>query len=254
MWQYVIRDYFRAYRWNNVKHAWKTTSQTSASILAVLIVFMVEVILWVDDFSVTERIIIYGGYDVPFVFSWYANVIHPMVLSKMFYLCPMNKDERKKYIVNSYIFKIAFSMAVSVPGLILVVIYFGFDPLMLITAVISNLIINIMIPTELYMKENVEADIGNLFYFDYIYAYEEWKDKECAIKIALVLAITTFANLNFMGLTDMEVVDGGSVDFVRIIIFLIMLSIEIPLVKGYKNFIKLHIKVAEEFEAVDVKK
>ncbi|MBR1599795.1 MAG: hypothetical protein IJ661_12910 [Lachnospiraceae bacterium] len=251
MWQYVIRDYFRAYRWNNVKHAWKTTSRTSASILVVLMFILVD-FFW-EEVNVVSRIIIYGAYGLPLVFSWYATVIHPMALPKMLYLCPMDKNERRQYVVNSYIFKIAVSMIVSMSGLAVVIFNYGFDILVFITIIINNLIINLLIPTEIFMKENAGDYTGDLWYFSNFDAYKEW-NKESAIKVALVFVITMFTNLIFIDITDADIADRGSATFVRVILFLIMLSIEIPLVISYRYFIKLHIREAEEYEAVDINK
>ena len=54
---------------------------------------------------------------LPLCFSYFSMAVHPVQLSKMMYLCPMNAKERSNYIYGSYFFRIAIQMSIGFLGL-----------------------------------------------------------------------------------------------------------------------------------------
>lgn len=111
--KYIMQDFFGAYKTR--KYKWNGTN------LEFLIVYFA--VYFSLNFSKRESIfewkavIICASILLPMLFTYLSVYIHPLKLSKMMYLCPMNPEERKEYIYGSYFFKTGFHMVIALLGL-----------------------------------------------------------------------------------------------------------------------------------------
>lgn len=74
--------------------------------------------LWTD--AIRDSI-----FAIAFFIIWISQIKHPLKLSRMYYLCPMNADERVAYIRNAYLFRCVFHSILIVT--VCAVLYIGFD-------------------------------------------------------------------------------------------------------------------------------
>ncbi len=74
--------------------------------------------LWTD--AIRDSI-----FTIAFFSIWISQIKHPLKLSRMYYLCPMNADERGAYIRNAYLFRCIFHSILIVT--VCAVLYIGFD-------------------------------------------------------------------------------------------------------------------------------
>lgn len=99
MWKWVIRDYFAAYRWEKVKVWLKRGSGWGVFYFGIFIPTMLcntaEAPMW--------RCLLLSW---SMLFGLVSNGLHPEALSKIMFLCPMNREKRKQYIAHSYLFRI----------------------------------------------------------------------------------------------------------------------------------------------------
>lgn len=93
MMQRIIRDYFAAFHWRKLREACK-----DGGWLFLYFLFLLPVIWGV--FDTAESAITYFCVAVPLMFCLFAAKLHPMVLPKLMYLCPISKENRKRYIKN----------------------------------------------------------------------------------------------------------------------------------------------------------
>ena len=59
---------------------------------------------------------------IPLVFGMYVPTIHTMRLPKIMYLCPLNIEERREYIIKSCVVRITVSLVVDVIGVVILLI------------------------------------------------------------------------------------------------------------------------------------
>ena len=72
-----------------------------------------------DATSVTEKIILAAVVIFPTVFSFISYTLHPIVLSKQMYLCPLGSQERQKLVMDKYLFRVGLHMTVCIAGTVL---------------------------------------------------------------------------------------------------------------------------------------
>ncbi len=74
--------------------------------------------LWTD--AIRDSI-----FTIVFFIIWISQIKHPLKMSRMYYLCPMNADERVAYIKNAYFFRCIFHSILIVT--VCIILYTGFD-------------------------------------------------------------------------------------------------------------------------------
>ncbi|MBQ9866120.1 MAG: hypothetical protein IJM34_03795 [Lachnospiraceae bacterium] len=74
--------------------------------------------LWTD--AIRDSI-----FTIAFFIIWISQIKHPIKMSRMYYLCPMNADERVAYIKNAYFFRCIFHSILIVTACI--ILYTVFD-------------------------------------------------------------------------------------------------------------------------------
>ena len=253
MWQHIIRDYFRAYRWNNIKRTWKISQSTGYIVMGIMffsIVMLTDTYeTMIDgatvrkpDFNVfmgqTDTVLVFA-YIVPVIFIWLSIMVHPVRLPKMMYLCPMDRKERTEYVYNSFRFRIIFSMVIASVGIGALILFIGFDGIAISALFINDLIFCMLIPSGAVHERNGRSD-------DKV---NDWAD----IKMTLETFITmlgAFSSMAFgMFLINPEMSAEAKVG--EVVLFVVMLMFEIPMVKGYRKYMKQELAAAicyEEWE------
>lgn len=247
MWKYVIADYFRAYKWGNVKQAWKATSGTSFSILALLVasgpilfdtteemVGGVMVRLLDLEGGLWTGVVLFFAYFVPMIFIWFSSVVHPVRLPKMMFLCPMGEEERRAYVYHAFRFRIIFSMSIALAGLLVIILFFGFDWIEISAFLFNDFVLCMILPAW------KEKDLNSGGFFE---QYEWSRDMEVALKIFLAFAVMIFAQVFMVFLTN----PGMSV-VAEVILFMIMLAFEIPMFRGNLKYVRRELAAAVCYE------
>lgn len=119
MLKHMITDYMRAYRWMSLKEHLKTNLQLSFFAYWWFLALIGRFIFEKD--SSNDYIAISAIY-LPMIHIYTSGIIHPIKLSKMMYLCPMNAVERKNYVRNFYYFRVFLHMGISVAGIIILIL------------------------------------------------------------------------------------------------------------------------------------
>jgi len=98
MWRWVIKDYFAAFRWNRIKERMKGNDWFWTGYLLIGVP-----LIW-GVFEKIEYAIIYYSMLVPVIFCLFSETIHENILPKLFYLCPMDKEQRRGYVERKFLF------------------------------------------------------------------------------------------------------------------------------------------------------
>ena len=107
----VVRDYMEAFRVSRIKEEYGNNyfGMFYMGIYMLLIVPMAVLIQKMSDKSLAEYYIL----ACLLLFSMYSSQVHPIGMSKLQYLCPMSRQERRDYLLKSYWLKIGVIVAVS---------------------------------------------------------------------------------------------------------------------------------------------
>lgn len=113
----VIRDYFAAFRWHKIKE------ENKANSLWMIIYFTFFLpLLTIKTMRSWEGILIFDFVTFPIIFCMFAEVLHPMALPKIMYLCPMSREMRRDYIVKAVFFRIAFPLTMGVLAVVILLL------------------------------------------------------------------------------------------------------------------------------------
>ncbi len=132
MLSWVLRDYFTAFHWSNFVDNYRRGNWWW------MIQFLVvtPVLMKVYDSSATT--LTFLCVMVPIIFCVAAEGHHQTLLPKMIYLCPMSREERKKYILASCGVRIAIPTIVGIAG-VLILLGCGIADWMYSVGVILNI-------------------------------------------------------------------------------------------------------------------
>lgn len=163
MWRWVIRDYFVAFRWGKIKD-WLKSGDWFWVVYFLMLLPYIFGFLEKDEYMVLYYIMM-----IPAGYCLISEALHENLLPKMFYLCPMEKEERKAYVER----KFCFAMIVpAILGGIFAVILWVFShchPLTAIMYWVNVVILGILTSSFLgkrkvkipkagsYLKETVNA-------------------------------------------------------------------------------------------------
>ncbi len=107
---WAIKDYFGGFRWGRIKEAYKGGGWWTP-------IFLMTVLPAATRFFETQKstlayVLVYG----PILFCLFAAPLHSIMLPKLMYLCPMSRENRRKYIVASTVIRIGVPMLLGVLG------------------------------------------------------------------------------------------------------------------------------------------
>lgn len=109
MTKWIVQDYFSKFRFKSIV----VKKQQGAVIGWILFVLGIPVFMLEKT---QERILLYFLLLGPIAFANLNERIHPEICPKIFYLCPMNKEERKKYIQKTFQFRMWIPVLLGIPG------------------------------------------------------------------------------------------------------------------------------------------
>ena len=109
----VLRDYFAAFRWQKIKESQKKGAWWTG------IYFLSMCPALLQAFDNLASILLYYLIAIPLVFAMYVPTIHNMRLPKIMYLCPLNMEQRREYIIKSCAVRIIASLLINIIGVII---------------------------------------------------------------------------------------------------------------------------------------
>lgn len=107
MMKWILKDYFAAFSWNRVVEMNKKNYLLKNIALYVILVCFIE---WLNPVDVLPCLV---AMYVPTLFMMISQQLHPIVATKLFYLCPMERNERKDLMFKMYFVAIAIPVAFS---------------------------------------------------------------------------------------------------------------------------------------------
>ncbi len=115
MLSWVLKDYFAALRWSNVKKSfWSWWWGIQFLVMSIF--------LQVFDSTDETETALYLCVMIPILFCMLMETLHKTLLPKMIYLCPMSAQERKKYILISCGVRIAIPTFVGMVGALILLV------------------------------------------------------------------------------------------------------------------------------------
>lgn len=229
----VVRDYMEAFRVSRIKEEYGNNyfGMLYMGIYMLLIVPMAVLTQRMSDKSLAEYYIL----ACLLLFGVYSSQVHPVGMSKLQYLCPMSKQERKAYLLKSYWLKIGVIVAVSAIAVAVLEIMGKLNPvyailyLLAMTGVaISNSLKNAKrVRTCLEEKKSVLLSSG-----------ADIREMEAVI---VSIGVVFFLLICVGNQDDMQGMAG-------IVISLIMLFVEMPLVITLLKRVKPTIEQAMNYE------
>lgn len=221
MWENIAGDYFRAYSWRGVKEMWKTVAVGFFGMINSLIVFFFQM-------SSDEKIACLLVY-LPMLYILVSVYMHPVGLSKMMYLCPMEADGRRQYICGSYRFRILVHMSVAVIGLGILMIFYDCDMIAVAEILVNDLVLSLLIPSG----EKTDEKYGSI-----------QKETVCMICMIVVSILSNF--MLSLAVTDKEA--GKVID--SIIFFICIVFIQMPLSIAYQKYVRSELEAAVYYESL----
>lgn len=134
----VIRDYFVAFRWENVKKFYHDGGWFMILYVTVVLPLIMQYFHSEKDAAVYYFILL------PMLVCIVGAPLHPVALPKIMYLCPMNETERREYICKSFWFKITFPLALNILSVSILVILKWIDGLLAVLIMIEAVLLGLV--------------------------------------------------------------------------------------------------------------
>ena len=104
----LISDYIMTGRSTSLKEAPQGIGDVALFPLILPLFIIVRGILKPDAEYLWTDVLRDSIFILPLFFIWISQIKHPLRMSRMYYLCPMTKEERAAYLKNAYLFRGAF--------------------------------------------------------------------------------------------------------------------------------------------------
>lgn len=140
----IVRDYFRAIKISRLKGR-----ETNG--LFLLSYFIVMPVLIGVSGNVNfrrEYMMAFIGILLPMALCCLDTLFRSPGLDKMMYLCPMSREERKKYIYGMYCFGVAVRMLVSLMGICIIIPFSCCDLFSAVQILLNDFLIAVMTASE----------------------------------------------------------------------------------------------------------
>lgn len=140
----IVRDYFRAIKISRLKGR-----ETNG--LFLLSYFIVMPVLIGVSGNVNfrrEYMTAFIGILLPMALCCLDTLFRSPGLDKMMYLCPMSREERKKYIYGMYCFGVAVRMLVSLMGVCIIIPFSHCDLFSAVQILLNDFLIAVMTASE----------------------------------------------------------------------------------------------------------
>ena len=226
MLKYIVSEYFRAYKWGNFKALWKKEDRAYVWFTIYWMISALSGGFLREDFTVKDCLMLLAVY-LPMLCIGCSGIIHPVRLSKMMYLCPVSAEERKRYIYQSYYFRIGIHMCIAMIGTVLLTLFTYWDVISCLEILLCDLAVSLFIPSAKEVNEDM------------------WKiEKGVGYKIVIMVIAVILNMVQLVIISDSEPHIAA-----KTIVFCVLLFIELPLsVKYYKKYVQNELRDAVYFE------
>ena len=229
----VVRDYMAAFRLSKIKERYGNNFFGMFYFGLYLVVIMPTTVLGQNGAS--KYIAEYYVLVCLLLFCMYSSQLHPIELSKLLYLCPMSRQERRDYLLKSYWFKIGMIFVVSVLGLILIGNIEKLNPVYAILFLCANM--GLAISSSLMNAKRIRACIDKRK--SVVMSSGADGRETAAIIVSICLAL--FLLICVDSQEEMQGVVG-------VVITLVLLVVELPLVITMLKRVRPTIEQAMNYE------
>lgn len=216
----IVRDYFRAYKISHLKGR-------EANGLFFLAYFIAMPVLIGVSGNVNfrrEYIVAFIGILLPMALYCQDILFRSPGLDKMMYLCPMSREERKKYIYGMYRFGVAVRMLISFIGVCILIPFSYCDLFSAVQILLNDFLIAIMVSSE----RSGEKEMTN---------------QESLLQVWLI-ALALISNIIETGIVADELPDF----WVKLALFGIFVIVQLPMALKYGRYIKQKLDDAVYYE------
>lgn len=233
----IIREYLAEFRLGRMKEKYGSYLW-SYFYLGFYTLTIFPIFLWSDHSEhQAGNMISYYVLAVLMLFSFYSDMLHPIGMTKLMYLCPMSERQRRQYLIHSYWFKIAVSTGVTLLGLLVLgvlhLINWAYAGLMFLNIVEITLCCSLMM--EKRMKESLEKK--KLFMLSN--SRDGWET--FGIVLALLLGFFMLLSVNWQ---------EEMIGILGIVMAIIMLAVELPIAIRTVKRVNDVIRMAMNYETL----
>lgn len=214
MWKNIACDHFRG----GFKKMRKTDGMAFAAMIYPLIILFSRM-RW------KEMIVCLLVY-LPMLYILFSVCKHPVELSKMMYLCPMEVDGRRQYIRSSYHFRIFVNMSVAVIWAGILMLFYDCDMIAVTEILLNDLVLSLLIPLERRSDEMY----GSIH-------------KESA-RMCCMIVVSMLSNL----VLTLTVTDKDAGYVITGIVFVCIVLVQMPLVITYQKYVRGELEAAVYYE------
>lgn len=215
----IMAGYFSAYKISRLK------GQGTEGIFFMAYFIAMPVLLWVNgavNFN-WRYMLLFTGIFLPMGLSSLDIILRSPRLDKMRYLCPMSREERKKYICGIYGFGIGVRMIISLMGVGLVLFASHCSPLQVVLILLNDFLMAGLMATDRdWRKEYAKESV-----------FQVW-----------ILALSLISNIVEAGILADELPDT----FLQMALFLIFLLIQLPMAVKYRKYVRQRLDDAVYYE------
>lgn len=141
----LFLDYKRNWSFGRIKELYKKGGDNPALYLTIYLPTMFFITIFHGEENFSRGDILFLVLLLAFMLVTFSILTHPVRLSKMYYLCPMTKEGRLRYVRNSYLFRIAIHMVLLLICYIMISLFMRFHPLYFLLFFINSLIYSSLI-------------------------------------------------------------------------------------------------------------
>lgn len=219
----IIRDYFYTYRISRLKGGERAVLPLLAYFIAMPVFTGVSVNVnfrW-------EYVAVSTGILLPMGLSLLDMIIRSPGLDKILYLCPMSREERKKYIYSLYGFGVGIRMLFSLTGLGVIMLFFHCDAFSAIQILLNDFLMAILISSGGSRENGL------------------WS-KEQLLQI-WIIALSLISNIIETGVVADEMTDMDII--VKLVLLGIFIIIQLPMAVKHGKYVKQELDDAVYYEA-----
>ena len=220
-----MKDYITGFRPGRSKQFWQQFWQKDTAIAPFFTVYfslaaIASGLYQAEGKELWYNFVVIGVLLLPMTLVYFLQWMHPVKPCKMMYLCPMDREERRRHIYGSYYFGMLFHMLLMIAGVCILffVTYCSF--LSVIAILLNDLTIAMQIPPD-----NAEQSGG--------------------VSGILLVPFAFISNaLQLVAITD----DQVHTLWVEVILFAVFFVLQLPLALRYRKYVKRKLEAAVLFE------
>lgn len=223
MTKHIIRDYFWNLRLSNLKQN-KAAVQCIYGMIYIFCMSVCTNRVWSDQ-SAWRNVIVENALLLPMLFSYGSASVHSIYLDKMMYLCPMDPEERRNYIYGSYCLRTGVHMLVGLAGLGIVIWVSGCDILTAIQILLNHMLVAVMVSHGQRTGDK--------------------RRRKVIVTGELIFVTALFSN----AMQFAVIVLGQRALWVRLVLFFVFCSVQLPLEIWYVRYVKKALRAAVLYES-----